>query len=97
MPNIDESGGINIEDGPNPPRNETDIMAKLISNESIAIATDEDRRRAEEKLVDTNRTIRRDHHADASKDVRSLLEFLFLDVKVRSPVDIQDLTDDKLV
>jgi hypothetical protein len=79
---------INTEDGPSPPRNENDIMNKLISNESIAIVADDDRRRAEEKMVDTNRTIRREDHIDASKEVRSLLEFLFLDVKVRSPVDI---------
>jgi len=49
-------------------------------------------------MVDTNRTIRRDgSHLDASKEVRSLLEFLYLDVKVRSPAEIQDLTDQKLV
>lgn len=34
---------------------------------------------------------------DASKEVRSLLEFLYLDVKVRSPAEIQDLTDGKLM
>ena len=36
-------------------------------------------------------------HIDASNDVRNLLEFLFLDVKVRSPAEIAELTDQKLV
>ena len=35
-------------------------------------------------------------HLDASKEVRTLLEFLFLDVKVRSPAEIAELTDEKL-
>ena len=34
---------------------------------------------------------------DASNEVRNLLEFLFLDVKVRSPAEIAELTDQKLV
>ena len=47
--------------------------------------------------MDTTRTQRRNEHLDASKEVRGLLEFLYLDVKVRSPAEIQDLTDSKLM
>ena len=73
-------------------------MAKLISNQSIAIDPEDEKRKSDDQMVDTNRTIRRDgSHLDASKEVRSLLEFLYLDVKVRSPAEIQDLTDQKLV
>ena len=57
------------------------------------IVTDEDlqRRKAEERLADTTKTVRRDDHLDASKEVRHLLEFLFLDVKVRSPAEVSCL------
>ncbi len=56
----------------------------------MIIVTDEDyqKRKAEDKMTDTNKTMRRDGLSDASKEVRSLLEFLFLDVKVRSPAEV---------
>ena len=38
--------------------------------------------------------VRRDNtHTDASNEVRNLLEYLYLDVKVRSPAEIAELTD----
>ena len=39
-------------------------------------------------MAETTQTVRRDYHIDASKEVRNLLEFLFLDVKVRSPSEV---------
>ena len=35
--------------------------------------------------------MRRDYHIDASKEVRNLLEFLYLDVKVRSPSEVSNI------
>jgi hypothetical protein len=55
------------------------------------IFTDEDlqKKTAEQRLVETNKTHKRDGgHMDASKEVRNLLEFLYLDVKVRSPAEV---------
>ena len=46
----------------------------------------------EEEAIQTH--LRLDNtHLDASNEVRNLLEFLFLDVKVRSPAEIAELTD----
>lgn len=93
MPNIDDTIAVQL-DG-DVALQEDGIMTKQL--DSIIIASEEDRVIAEERLVDTSRTDRRAVHIDASKEVRSLLEFLFLDVKVRSPAEIQDLTDAKLM
>ena len=85
MPNIEESITVQLG-GP---------AQEEMSNTSIVIMTDEDlqRKTAEEYLVETNKTQRRDGgHMDASKEVRNLLEFLFLDVKVRSPAEVSVLT-----
>ena len=41
-------------------------------------------------MAETTQTVRRDYHIDASKEVRNLLEFLYLDVKVRSPSEVSN-------
>ena len=88
VPNIDESITVQLGGDEQPANNES--AGKHISNESIVILTDEDaqRRKAEEQLAETNKTERRNVHVDASKEVRNLLEFLYLDVKVRSPAEV---------
>ena len=42
-------------------------------------------------MAETTQTVRRDYHIDASKEVRNLLEFLYLDVKVRSPSEVSSV------
>jgi len=66
--------------------------------DSIVIVTEEDRTKLkDQEILDTNKTQRRNDHLDASNEVRSLLEFLYLNVKVRSPAEIAELTDQKLL
>ena len=89
MPNIEESITVQLKQV-DTPNNNGDLLSKPLESESMIIVTDEDypKRKVEDKLTDTNKTLRRDGLSDASKEVRSLLEFLFLDVKVRSPAEV---------
>ena len=89
MPNIEESITVQLGNDIVTPAND-ETRGKQQTNESIVILTDEDfkRRKEEEQLAETTQTVRRDYHIDASKEVRNLLEFLYLDVKVRSPSEV---------
>ena len=49
MPNIEEASlQVNLEDGFTPKINDSDIMAKLISNQSIAIDPEDEKRKSDD-------------------------------------------------
>ena len=97
VPNIDEDS-LTVQLPPMAAEQDNEDLKSLNSAIIMTDADELDPKTTEDRIADTLRTQRRDgHHLDASKEVRNLLEFLYLDVKVRSPAEIADLTDTKLV
>lgn len=91
VPNIEESMHVGLE-GDTPLLDQSLPVGTDVKESSAMIVTDEEdegKRLSHVKVRDASDLEKRGEPTqDASKEVRSLLEYLYLDVKVRSPAEV---------